>query len=125
MNNKTKITGCRMMRQKENPIIKEPGERETMNCLEIITVRVAENNELENALDFCTQVFHTIESGEIMNLSVYCSTGYGSDLSVHIHCPFEPSRQEKSLLGLQLAKGLSAFGIVSHTLWIDKEIILK
>ena len=114
-----------MKRQEEKTIIEEPVSTRAMNCLEVITVRVAEKEELEKALEFCTQVFHTVETGELMNLSVYRSTGYGSDLSIHIHCPIEPSRQEKSLLGLQLAKGLSAFGIVSHTLWIDQEIILK
>jgi hypothetical protein len=112
-----------MKGQEEKTMIEEPVSTRAMNCLEVITVRVAEKEELENALEFCTQVFHTVETGKVMNLSVYRSTGYDSDLSVHIHCPFEPSRQEKSLLGLQLAKGLSAFGIVSHTLWIDQWIV--
>jgi hypothetical protein len=114
-----------MKGQIENTIIEKPVSDRAMNCLEVITVRVAENNVLGNALELCKQVIHTIKTGEIMDMRVYRSIGYGSDLSVHIHFPLEPSRQEKSLLGLQLVKGLSAFGIVSHTLWIDQEIILK
>jgi hypothetical protein len=114
-----------MKRQEDKTIIEEPVSDRAMNCLEVITVRVAEKGELEKAQEFCTQVFHTVKTGESMNLSVYRSTGYGSDLSVHIHCGVEPSGQGKSLLGLQLAKGLSAFGIISHALWIDQEIILK
>jgi hypothetical protein len=104
-------------------IIEGPLSCKDISCLEVITLRVAEKDELENALEFCKQVFHTVETGERMNLCVYRSMGYGSDLSVHIHCPVESSRQEKSLLGLQLAKGLGVFGIVSHTLWIDQRII--
>jgi hypothetical protein len=116
-------TGCGMKEQEVKTIIEEPVSTMALNCLEVITVRVPEKEELENALEFCTQVFHTVEKRDLMNLSIYCSSGYGSDLSVHIHYPVEPSSQEKSLLGLQFAKGLSAFGIVSHTLWIDQRII--
>jgi hypothetical protein len=92
-----------------------------MNFLEVITLRVAQEDELDNALRFCTQVMHTMDRGELMNLSIYRSTGYESDLSVHIRCAEDASRQEKSLLGLLLAKGLATFGIVSHTLWIDQQ----
>jgi hypothetical protein len=112
-----------MKKKVERTIVEEPILIKDMTCLEVITVRVAEKDELENALEFCKQIFHTVEKGDLMNLSVYRSNGYGSDLSVHIHCPSEPSRQEKSLLGLQLAKGLGAFGLVSHTLWIDQRIV--
>jgi hypothetical protein len=112
-----------MKRQEVKTVIEDSVSTMTMNCLEVITVRVAEKEDLENTLEFCTQVFHTVETRELKGLSIYRSTGYGSDLSVHIRYPFEHSRQGKSLLGLQLAKGLSAFGIVSHTLWIDQQII--
>jgi hypothetical protein len=112
-----------MMRQKENPIIKEPGERETMNGMEIITVRVAGKDEFDNAMKFCAQVSNAIEKSELMYLSVYYSAGYSSDLSVHLNWPFKLFKLKKSLLGLQFARGLSDFGIVSHTLWIDQHII--
>ena len=112
-----------MNRQKVKTIIQEHISISAKTCLEVITVRIAEKAEWENALGFCKQVFQTVETVGRMNLNLYLSTGYSSDISVHIHSGYEPSRQEKSLLGLQLAKGLSAYGIVSHTLWIDQQIM--
>ena len=114
-----------MKRQEEKTIIEEPVSTSAMICLEVITVRVAGKDDLENALNLCMQVSPTVEIGELVNLSIYRSNGYGSDISVHIQWALESFSPKKSLLGLQLARGLSAFGIVSHTLWIDQEIILK
>ena len=64
-----KKPGCVMKRQEEKTIVNEPVSTRAMNCLEVITVRVAEKEELENALEFCTQVFHTVETRKMMNLT--------------------------------------------------------
>ena len=111
------------MRQKENQIIGEPGKKKTMNCLEIITVRGADKDDFEKALKLCAQVSPAVEIGELVNLNVYRSSGYGSDLSIHIHWVLESFSPRKSLLGLHIAKGLNELGLVSHTLWIDQHII--
>ena len=96
----------------------------SMNCLEVITVRGADKDDFEKALKLCAQVSPAVEAGELVNLNVYRSSGYGSDLSVHIHWVLESFSPKKSLLGLQLAQGLGTFGIVSHTLWIDQGEII-
>jgi len=111
-----------MKEQEERSTIEEPIVKGTMTCLEVITVRVANKEDLNNAIEFCTQVAETIVIGETVNLSMYRSTGSGSDLSLHIYRPPKSFSQEKSILGLRLAKGLSGFGIVSHTLWIEQNI---
>jgi len=94
-----------------------------MNCIEIITVRGADKDDFEKALKFCTQVSPGLETKEFVNLNIYRSSGYGSDLSIHIHWVLESFSPKKSLLGLRIAKGLNELGIVSHTLWIDQQII--
>ncbi len=112
-----------MMRKKEDQIMEEQRVMGAMACLEVITVRIAQKDEWQNARNLCTQVFHTVEKEGLVSLKVYRSSGYRSDLSVHINRQVEPFGQEKSLLGLQIAKGLSTFGIISHTVWMDQEII--
>jgi hypothetical protein len=91
-------------------------------CVEIIALRSAQEDELVKALTVCEHITPTVETVELMNVSVYRSNGYGSDISVHIQWVFDAPGPKKSLLGLQLAKSLGAFGIVSHTLWINHGI---
>jgi len=95
-----------------------------LNCLEVISVRIAQEHEFDDALRLCTEVSLPVEPGRFMGMSVYRSNGYGSDLIVNIHWAFDSSGQKKSLLGLQLARGLSNYGIVSHTMWIDQHVHL-
>jgi hypothetical protein len=91
-----------------------------MNCLEIITVRVAEDDNFEKALKFCSHLSDTVETGEMINLNIYQSANYSSDISVHIKWAFQLHNLKKSLLGLQFARGLGNFGRITHTLWLDK-----
>lgn len=114
-----------MNRQKDKRIIGEPAPCMAMNGLEVITVRVADRDELERATEYCARFFDTVSTGEKDTLNVFRSAGYESDLSVHLHSQVEPSRAEKSILGLRLAHGLSIFGIVSHTLWLEQNNILR
>jgi len=111
-----------MKKRKEISSIEESRLKDSISCLEVITVRVANEEDLNNALQFCTQVAETVAIGETVNMSIYRSTGYGSDLSVHICRPPESSGKEKSLIGLSLAMDLNSFGIVNHTLWIKQNI---
>ena len=93
-----------------------------MNCLEVIGVRIAQEHQFDDALRLCTEASLPMEAGHFIGFKVYRSDGYGSDLIVHIHWSYEAARQKKSLIGLQLARGLSSYGIVSHTLWIDQQV---
>ena len=91
-----------------------------MKSLEVITVIIANRYELENVIEYCARFFDTIREGEKNYLSAYRSADHASGLSVHIRCQLDPPETGKSLLGLQLARGLRDFGIVSHTLWIEQ-----
>jgi hypothetical protein len=44
-----------------------------------------------------------------------------SDWSVHLHWESERPEQNGSTLGLRLAKALEEFGLVDHSLWVEKE----
>lgn len=88
-----------------------------MDGLEIVSVRLADCVAVEEAVNFCHAVLALGPPGRIQ---IYRGIGSGTDLSVHIHWTYSPFRQEKSLLGLQLAHGLGDYGLVSHSVWIDQ-----
>jgi hypothetical protein len=52
-----------------------------------------------------------------MNIKVYCSTGYETDLSIHIHWDPTSTGPAKSTLGIQLAGLFKPYGLVNHTVW--------
>ena len=96
-----------------------------MHGLEVISIRVSGKEAFENVLKLCSQISTTVETDELINVSMYRSTTYETDLSVHIHWSLKSFKQKKSLLGIQLAQGLINYGIVSHTLWIEQAEIMR
>jgi hypothetical protein len=50
-------------------------------------------------------------------MKVYYSSGYETDLRIHIHWNSGSTEPTKSSLGIQLAKSLKPYGLVNHTVW--------
>ena len=94
-----------------------------MDCLEVISVRLAREQDFDAALQLCAVVSGPAEAGRFMGIRTYRSDGYGSDLVVHIRWSRGSSGHMKSLLGMQLARGLGGFGIVSHTLLTETGMV--
>jgi len=94
-----------------------------MDYLEIVSVRLASSQDIEAVIRFCREA---LTSGTTGRFELYRSLGSGTDLSVHIHRTLGNAEgKERSLLGLQLARGLGDYGLVSHTLWVDQRKELK
>ena len=91
-----------------------------MVCLEIINVRTSGKPEIMNALALCREIRQSRIDKKPVRLKVYCSTGYETDLSVHLRWVGATVEQSKSALGLELARALGGCGLVSHTTWIEK-----
>lgn len=90
-----------------------------MECLEIVNVRLASSHDIEVAIRFCREAFKPVAPGRF---EIYRSLGSGTDISVHIHWALSPAEgKERSLLGLQLARGLGDYGLVNHTLWVIQQ----
>lgn len=89
-----------------------------MICLEIISVRTATCEEAMTALELCQSIRSSNPSaGPGLDLKVYCSVSYETDLSVHIRWEASGGRQDKSTLGLELVSAFSSLGLVNHTVW--------
>lgn len=86
-----------------------------MEGLEIVNVRLADGKAFEDASTFCRELLTRDLPGWFQ---IYRGIGPGTDLGVHIHWSFASCSPEKSLLGLQLARGLNEYGLVSHSVWI-------
>lgn len=86
--------------------------------LEIISVRAPGSREIEHALGLCRQVASDRAWSPAVELALYRSAAYPTDLSVHIHWQAGEQKPAKSVFGIQMARALSDFGIINHTLWL-------
>jgi hypothetical protein len=53
-------------------------------------------------------------------IEVYSHSTLSTDLSIHVHHDSEQVANQGSSFGVQLVSELRAFGIVNHTVWIEK-----
>lgn len=90
-----------------------------MVWLEIISIRTATYRETLAALDLCRRIRPRDSAGPPLELRVYCSVGYSSDLSVHIRWDSKGGQHGKSPFGLELSSALSHLGFVNHAIWME------
>jgi hypothetical protein len=88
-----------------------------MSLLEIISVRTAGKAERKKALGLCKWFHRPWAAGRSASIRVYCSTIYGTDLSIHIYWDAGYTEPVKSSLGIQLAGLFKPYGLVNHTVW--------
>ena len=90
-----------------------------MIWLEVISVRTSTYEETMTALDRCRSIQRCCSTGQPLDLRVYCSASYESDLSVHIRWDAGGGRHGKSPLGMELNSAFSSLGLVNHTVWME------
>jgi hypothetical protein len=88
--------------------------------LEVISVRAAGSSEIGSALEFCLQIVSEHACGLAAELALYRSAEHATDLSMYIYWHTGEGRPIKSVFGVQLARALSDFGIINHTLWLPQ-----
>lgn len=90
-----------------------------MIWLEIISVRTASYEETQAALDVCQNIRPQGSARRPMEVRVYSSASYETDLSVHIRWKSDWRRLGKTPFGLELSSALSNLGLVNHTFWME------
>jgi hypothetical protein len=90
-----------------------------MKWLEVIKLRSAGKNSrlLE---EFLLSINKFNQSG-LVEMKTFHHTAVESDWSIHLHWQSERPEQNGSSLGLRLAQALKEFGLVDHSIWIEKE----
>lgn len=68
-----------------------------------------------------TPVDREIHSTRLVETKTFCHASLNSDLSIHLHWESERPEWNGSPLGLHLARALKEFGLIDHSVWVEKE----
>jgi hypothetical protein len=92
-----------------------------MKWIEIIELRSAGNarKQLETHLqEFLDQVEKKVEK---QTVKLYARMMIDTDLSVHLFHDSGTVKNRGSSLGIRLVSALKPYGLVNHTIWIEKQ----
>ena len=92
-----------------------------MKWLEIVEVTSVESNQetLEAYLNMLiSAVKKDLQSSLIR---VFCKSGLGLNYSIHLYHHTDQIEKDGSLLGAHLSAGLKEFGLVNHSIWLEKQ----
>jgi hypothetical protein len=92
-----------------------------MIWVETINIRTAGIIEAGKVLDLCREILESIAFETALRLKVFCSTKYTTDISIHLQWKSDPG--PSSVLASQLISALGDFGLISHSIWIEQEIV--
>jgi hypothetical protein len=90
-----------------------------MMWLEMISTRAAGMIEAEEIIEICKQTHQSIAGEKLLRMTVFCNTRYATDISIHLQWKSDPG--SGSILGRELSSALAGLGLISHSLWIEKE----
>ncbi len=96
-----------------------------MRWIEIITLRSAGDAEKEMIAELLKQVEGAGEQGHPREVRIYRHASVETDLSIHISWEADGAAEPHSTLGDLLVSATRDFGMVSHSIWIEKEDILN
>ena len=92
-----------------------------MKWIEIIELRSAGNtrNQLETRLqEFIEQVEKKTEK---QTVKLYTRMMIDTDVSIHLFHDSSKVKNRGSSLGIRLVSALKSYGLVNHTIWIEKQ----
>jgi hypothetical protein len=92
-----------------------------MKWIEIIELRSAGNarEQLETCLqEFLDQVEKKVEK---QTVKLYTRMMIDTDLSVHLFHDSSTVKNRGSSLGMRLVSALKPYGLVNHTIWVEKQ----
>ncbi len=90
-----------------------------MKWLEVIRLRSAEKNS--GLLEELLLSIERLSQDGLMEMKIYYHAALETDLGVHLHWESGRLEQNGSALGLRLAQALKEFGLVDHSVWMEKE----
>ena len=87
----------------------------------MINIRTAGVIEAGKVLDLCRQVFESIGFEPALRLKVFCNAKYVTDIGIHLRWKLDPG--PSSVLASQLISALGDFGLISHSIWVEQEML--
>jgi hypothetical protein len=91
-----------------------------MKWVEVIEFRSFNKDDALLELDFWNCLSDAIGEAQIVKIEVYNHSTLPTDISIHGHYESAQAESEGSSFGMQLVSELKAFGVVNHTVWVEK-----
>lgn len=92
-----------------------------MKCIEVIQLRASGISERHQAMSVCRKILQSNTAEQPNHIRLLKNASLGTDLCVCIRWDKPVPWERESRLGLQIQKGLSGFGIINHSLWMDED----
>jgi hypothetical protein len=90
-----------------------------MKWLEVIKLRSAGTDS--RLLEELLLSIDKFNQRGLVEMKTFHHAALESDWSIHLHWESERAEQNGSVLGLRLAKALKEFGLIDHSIWVEKE----
>lgn len=92
-----------------------------MKWLEIIELTSVESNQ-ETLEIYLNMLIRAVKKDLKSSLiRVYCKSGLALNYSIHLYHLSDKIEKDGSLLGSHLSAGLKEFGLVNHSIWLEKQ----
>jgi hypothetical protein len=93
-----------------------------MSFLEVVNLRSAGTIETEKAVEVLKQFKRPQEVRGVLCIKIYNNALLRNDLSIQIYWDSDMMHRCKSPLGLQIAQVCKRFGLVNHTVWMERDV---
>ncbi len=88
--------------------------------LEIINVRTASEPARRSVIELCRQICPPRIAEQAVEIKVYASAIYKTDLSIQLRWRSEREPPDKSPFGFEISYALCDFGLVNHSVWLEQ-----
>ena len=92
-----------------------------MNWIEIIELRSAGNTRKQMEAHLQEFVEQMEKKKEKLTVKLYIRMRIDTDVSIHLFHNSSKVKNRGSSLGIKLASSLKSYGLVNHTIWIEKQ----
>ncbi|HYA14611.1 MAG TPA: hypothetical protein VEF33_09765 [Syntrophales bacterium] len=92
-----------------------------MEWMEIIKLRIAEKTQESVEKEIEELIKDLSNNGNMKNIKLYHNALVDNDLSVHLHWESGKAEPQGSATGLCLVHVLKEFGLISHTVWVERD----
>jgi hypothetical protein len=91
-----------------------------MKYLEIIELRTIGSKVIELDRQINDLIENLIQTEEVKSIRIYNRLGVANAVSIHLPHDQFSIKNQGSQIGLSLVSALKNYGLVSHTIWIEK-----
>jgi hypothetical protein len=96
-------------------------EASTMRWIEVINLRSSEKQQEMLGAALSRSLPPRDLTGGLVQMKIYRHAMVDTDLSIHLCWESRDAEKDGSPLGLHLAEALKPFGLVHHSVWLERD----